>query len=177
MESTDSPLAFDSVKKIQFLKLAHEIRERTGSVPTIASLCDAVGISLSAFQAHKKLDEQFNAQWRELLYRVEDKLIDTMYQNGLKSSGYMDRITWLRRHFPENWAPEQRITVTHSQQYIDTTLEHVEAYEGGLPPTHGTDSSTVKALETGHSQGNVTGGTDVSSPPTEKTPPPLPHHG
>ena len=124
MESINSPVAFDATRKEKFLQIARKSTE-SGQFPTITALCKAVGVSLRTFERHMKADAAFKDAFREILLEGQDILEGVMFQNAQRPSGYMDRITWLRRHFPENWHPEHRIKVSADISMTRTILDAI----------------------------------------------------
>lgn len=114
--SGNSPVAFGAHKKAALLGLARKEIEENSRVPSLLSLSKAVGISLRTFQRHLQLDEQFRDEFREILMSGESILTDVMFDRGKTPGGYMDRITWLRRHFPENWNPEYKLNVASTNE-------------------------------------------------------------
>lgn len=51
------------------------------------------------------VDPAFMADFIAIKSAQKHNLEQTMYQNGLKEKGYMDRITWLRKNFPKEYNP------------------------------------------------------------------------
>ncbi len=52
-----------------------------------------------------KVDPAFMSDFLTIKNAQKHNLEQTMYQNGLKEKGYMDRITWLRKNFPKEYNP------------------------------------------------------------------------
>ena len=50
-------------------------------------------------------DKAFLEDFLSVKNAMKHNLEQTMYQNGLKEKGYMDRITWLRKNFPKEYNP------------------------------------------------------------------------
>lgn len=108
--------SFSSDKKMKFLELAHQAAERSEH-PSIFDICKTVGVKPSAFYNHLKWDTVFKAEYELALRHLENGLTKVMVMNAQRPSGYMDRITWLRRHFKE-WEPG------HQVQIVDDSGSH-----------------------------------------------------
>lgn len=117
--------SFDSIRKTRFLEIAREAADRK-EMPDIPAICKVIGISTHAFWDHKRIDEVFKAQWEEILDTCETTLVSTMYANGQRPSGYMDRITWLRAYRPGTWHPDLKVSISSDlsnlKSVIDTSL-------------------------------------------------------
>jgi hypothetical protein len=92
--------SFDSHKKSLMLETALKSAE-AGNLPDLPNLCKAVGISISSFWSHYNQDPEFKAQYDEVLRNCEHTLANVMFERGKRPGGFMDRIAWLKRHFPE----------------------------------------------------------------------------
>jgi hypothetical protein len=64
-----------------------------------------VGRDLSGLRLALTKDKAFAQDFEVIKTSMKSNLEETMYQNGLQDRGYMDRITWLRRHFPQEYNP------------------------------------------------------------------------
>lgn len=137
-------VGFTSEKKLRSLELARECVELRGELPDIPSICKALGIWHTTFYEHLRMDEEFKRQWEEMLDICEHELVKTMYANGRKPSGYMDRITWLRAHRPGKWNPDYKLNIsTDSVQLkglIDGATTAIDAVIVENPPTIATKS-------------------------------------
>lgn len=111
LESTGKH-AFNAVMKMRALELAHENVTVRSELPDIPAICKGLGISHNTFYAHLQQDEEFKRQWEEVLDLCEHELVKTMYANGRRPNGYMDRITWLRAHRPGKWNPDYKINIS-----------------------------------------------------------------
>jgi hypothetical protein len=80
----------------------------------ISASMDAVGLDRGVFYDALKIDREFARRYKMALLGMKRSLEGTMYHNGLKPNGYMDRITWLRRHFPEEYNP--KTVIQHSSE-------------------------------------------------------------
>ncbi len=112
---------FDSLKKAKFLQLANRYWKERHEMPRPEDLCDVIGIGIATFYRHLLSDDQFKAGWYEIQLFAKGELESIMYNNGKRPGGYMDRITWLRRHFPQEYNPEYRVTVAPDP----TALKHL----------------------------------------------------
>lgn len=102
--------SFDSAKKVRALELAKEMIKR-GEYPKQSTIASAVGVYSRTFGYHLQNDPRFKEEWKEVVDMIEDMLVDPMYENGRKPSGYMDRITLLRKLKPEVWNPDRKIQI------------------------------------------------------------------
>ncbi len=64
-----------------------------------------VGRSAAAMKYAMVADKAFAVDFSIIQNAMKHNLEQTMYQNGLKEKGYMDRITWLRKNFPKEYNP------------------------------------------------------------------------
>jgi hypothetical protein len=103
-----SGATFDASRKLQFINLAEEHFKKTGSMPDLVSVAEVVGVHPRTVENHLKSDEMFAEAWRNVRLKGKWRLESKMYEYGLGKSGYMDRITWLRKEFPEEYNPDQR---------------------------------------------------------------------
>lgn len=79
----------------------------------LAETCDIIGIGMTTYYKHLQADEAFARDVGICLRRMAGKLEGVMYKNGQRPQGYLDRITWLRKHFPE-WNPKSSVSVSSS---------------------------------------------------------------
>lgn len=112
--------AFGVESKKRFLAL---MEEEGG----FAQVCDTLGVSTRTLYDHLQKDEAFGRDYTMMVKRMASKLESTMYKNGQKPQGYMDRITWLRRFFPKDWTPKTQVTVTNDTSSIDELFGKLEA--------------------------------------------------
>ena len=122
LESTGKHI-FSSAMKFRALELARENLEMKGEMPDIPATCKALGIKHNTFYDHLRVDEEFKAQWEEVLDVCEQELVKTMYANGRKPSGYMDRITWLRAHRPGKWNPDFKLNINTDGAQVKGVLD------------------------------------------------------
>ena len=65
----------------------------------------SVGRTISVLKYTMSVDKAFLEDFLSVKNAQKHNLEQTMYQNGLKEKGYMDRITWLRKNFPKEYNP------------------------------------------------------------------------
>ncbi len=92
-----------------------------------AVVCDTLGVSTRTLYDHLELDEAFARDYTVMVRRMASKLEGTMFKNGQRPQGYMDRITWLRRYFPKDWTPKTSVTVTNDTSSIEELFGKLEA--------------------------------------------------
>lgn len=113
-----SNAGFTAGRKTEFISLIYEN-------PHFGLICRKIGINYSTFARHMNLDPEFNRQvvhWsREARMYHKGQLEETMLTNGKKPNGYMDRITWLRRYFPEEYNP--KTILQHQEADISRLIE------------------------------------------------------
>lgn len=105
-----SVTGFTAEKKDTFLRYF----ENCGN---IAASIDAVGLDRRTFYNALKIDKEFEQRYNMALFGMKGCLEGTMFHNGQKPNGYMDRITWLRRHFPDEYNP--KTTIQHHSDSKD----------------------------------------------------------
>lgn len=64
-----------------------------------------VGRALPSLKYHFKLDPIFHADFVAVKDAMKHNLEQTMYQNGLTTRGFMDRMAWLRKNYPQEYNP------------------------------------------------------------------------
>lgn len=114
--------AFDSAKKVKFLEIARHAAENK-LMPDVPGICKALNVSTFVFYEHRRLDELFRAQWETVLDTCESTLVQMMYANGQRPSGYMDRITWLRAHRPGMWNPDLKVNINQDSSQVKGLFE------------------------------------------------------
>lgn len=127
LESPGSPLAaFDAAKKRKLLEFARDYVESHQKAPSMATLADAVGIAAITLERHLAKDEAFKAHFREILWKADAILDDAMFARAKEPGGFMDRMAWKRRHFPELWVPERQNMPDGPQVVINISPEVLE---------------------------------------------------
>ena len=124
-----SAVGFVADKKALFLEMARKYQAETGNIPDITPLCEAVGISLRTFERHIQADGKFADDWREILLSGEAKLSAKMFEYAQGKGGFMFMISWLRRHFPERWNPEYKITQQVNVNLISNLVDKARAID------------------------------------------------
>lgn len=85
-------------EKVQFLHTYY----KTGNMTKSAR---SVGRDVQAFMQHTEKDVAFALDFHNVKQAIKNDLEETMLTNALKEKGYMDRITWLRTNFPQEYNP------------------------------------------------------------------------
>ncbi len=105
---SDERITFDALKKVRILEIAEEMVQR-GEMPRLSILAKAVGVDTDTIIRHRKEDVKFGREWERVIDLAEETLVGTMFAQGQKPSGYMDRITWLRAYRPGRWNPDRQV--------------------------------------------------------------------
>ena len=116
---------FSNDKKLKFLEIADNYRRETKKWPDLGSLCDAVGISIRSFYTHCQRDNAFKSAWDERLLRGEAKLTSDLHD----MNNPIAKLSWLRRHFPERWNPEYKMTATVDVNVTNAILDKAKAID------------------------------------------------
>ncbi len=74
----------------------------SGNISKSATAC---GMRPQTIQYHLTNNPGFAADFKVVRDAMKHDLEQVMFNHGLKEKGYMDRITWLRRHYPEEYNP------------------------------------------------------------------------
>lgn len=122
---------FPPEKKELLIDEALKIIEDTGEMPNMTKLATSFGINLKTLYTHLKNDEKFKEKFHEVFLRGEAQLTSVMYSNAQRPSGYMDRITWLRR-FGQGWNPDAQrgglsVNVTFGAKAETTSASYLDA--------------------------------------------------
>lgn len=99
------------------------VMEQEGSV---GETCKALGISTRSVYDHLQIDEAFKRDYALCIRNMASKLETTMFKNGQRPQGYMDRITFLRRWFPNEWTPKTSISITSDTSNVDSLFSLLE---------------------------------------------------
>lgn len=122
IESTSATLrTFSSDKKQQLLDTTALMFKETGKWPDLGSLCDSIGICTRTLERHLKSDPKFADAWREVTLRGKYKLESAMFDLSTKNPMYM--FGWLRKHFPEEYNPDHKISVEHNINVLSSLIE------------------------------------------------------
>lgn len=106
---TPSHFGFDAQKKVAFIQLAKEYFDQHKLWPDLASLCKAVSVHPRTVDNHFAWDKAFKAAWDNIKLPAKWAIESKMYEVAMTPKGYMDRITWLRHAYPEEYNPEYRV--------------------------------------------------------------------
>lgn len=123
--SINSFSTFSSDKKLKFLELADEYRNKTGKWPDIGELCSQIGVHVTTFYNHCKADHVFKSAWDERLLRGEAKLTSDLHD--MKHP--IAKLAWLRRHFPERWNPEYKVTAQVDVSFLSALQDKAKAID------------------------------------------------
>lgn len=115
--------ALTAEEKTQFLEAYY----KTGNMTKSAR---KVGRDVASFIQSVEKDKVFALDFHNVKQAIKNDLEETMLQNGLKEKGYMDRITWLRTHFPQEYNPNaDRGADSNSQDVIKQLASKLEEYQ------------------------------------------------
>lgn len=114
---TGTPFGIETKKRVL------ELMKEEGS---ITGVCQKLGISTRSVYDHLNIDEAFRRDYALVIRDNCSILEGTMYKNGQRPQGYMDRITYLRRWMPQEWTPKTNISVTNDTSNIDILFKHLE---------------------------------------------------
>ena len=135
LESPGSPsCAFDAEKKMKLLDFALDYVKMHEKAPSMASLADSVGIGIRTLEKHLERDAEFKSRFREVLWRADAILDDAMFKRAKEPGGFMDRMAWKRRFFPEFWDPARKISVERKDDEFKAVLERVIEIEAEIVP-------------------------------------------
>jgi hypothetical protein len=74
------------------------------------------------------VDKAFLEDFLAVRNAMKHNLEQTMYQNGLKEKGYMDRITWLRKNYPKEYNPNYVDKDNNPAEAIKELTSKLEKY-------------------------------------------------
>jgi hypothetical protein len=124
-------------EKAQFLEMYY----KTGNLTKSAQF---LGRDRMAFSQHLDKDKAFAVDFYNVKQAIKNDLEETMMTNGLKEKGYMDRITWLRTNYPQEYNPNaDRSADDRSQEAIKQLSEKLNEYEL-IPKRHITEPEKDK---------------------------------
>ena len=123
---------FTSEKKLQLLEEAERYRKETGKWPDLDSLCKAAGIQPITFERHLRQDRKFAEAWRNLTLGGKWKLESLMFDMSAKNPMYM--FGWLRKHFPEEYNPDYKVTIQADASISKRLLEDSQVYDAEIVP-------------------------------------------
>lgn len=121
---------FNSDRKLKLIETAQAYRKETGKWPDLGKLCDSIGINPLTFDRHIKLDAKFREAWHNIALGGKYQLESLMYDLSGKNPMYM--FGWLRKHFPEEYNPEYKVSVTVDASVTSKLLNKADAYEADI---------------------------------------------
>lgn len=87
------------VTKQQFLEAFKKLGNQTQAA-------ESVGISVRILSTHLRADKQFSKDYQQALVEMKHVIEGVMFQRAQKDNGFMDRMAWLRKHFPKEYDPK-----------------------------------------------------------------------
>jgi hypothetical protein len=111
---------FDNEKKVKFLEMIQAHIRDTGKWPDMSSVCDAIGIGTRTLERHIKSDPKFAEAYRSVTLRGKHKLESLMYDLAGKNPMYL--FGWLRKHFPEEYNPDHKVTIDHNINVLQSLI-------------------------------------------------------
>lgn len=107
---------FNAQRKLTFIQVLSEF----GS---LHSACRVVGIHYNTFSNHYRVDPEFKRQvdysLNEGRVKQRGEIELTILENAKKSSGFMDRMAWLRHNFPGEYDDKRVVTHTVSPELLN----------------------------------------------------------
>lgn len=113
--------SFNVEKKLKFIENARKFVAETQLWPDLGELCNSVGINRITLQRHLKSDVKFAEAWYDLTLGGKWKLESKMFELSTKNPMYM--FGWLRKHFPEEYNPDHKISVEHNINVLSSLIE------------------------------------------------------
>jgi hypothetical protein len=114
---TGTPFGVETKKRVI------EMMKEEGS---ISILCQKLGVSTRSVYDHLQIDEAFRRDYALAIQDNCSTLEGTMFKNGQRPQGYMDRITYLRRWKPNEWTPKTQITVSQDNSSVESLFKALE---------------------------------------------------
>lgn len=99
---------FDAAKKVKLLNMFREQIDAR-NYPEVHVICDAVGVSISAFRAHLAIDPAFQAEWQEIKLRIESVFAKALSKKALTKMGTLANLAILRHLENGSWNGESRV--------------------------------------------------------------------
>jgi hypothetical protein len=96
--SPDKKNLLTSEDKAEFLKLYYKTGNQTKSIGVL-------GKNISSIRWALEKDPVFALDFDHVKQAIKHDLEETMLTNALSPRGYMDRITWLRTNYPNEYNP------------------------------------------------------------------------
>ena len=107
---------FTADKKTQFFALFEECGD-------IGKAMIAIGLDRRTFYTAMNTDSMFKKKFKESVVAMKWTLEGTMFHNGKTARGFMDRIAWLRRWFPEEYG--QKTVIEHQTKDVENIFDSV----------------------------------------------------
>lgn len=123
---------FSSDKKLKLLEIAKDISIKQGIIPNINTLCELVGVDVTNFYKHLKIDSAFKDAWNQCLLNVEANIQTKMAEFAYRPGNYMDRITVLRRIAPERWNPEYKVTASVDVNLMTNLIDRAKSLDAEI---------------------------------------------
>lgn len=119
--------SFTNEKKLKFLELARAFVREEKQWPDLSDLCLAVGIGRTTLRRHLEADEAFKEAWKEITLGGKWKLESKMFELAGKNPMYC--FGWLRKHFPEEYNPDHKVTVDHNINVLQSLIQKAKVSE------------------------------------------------
>lgn len=87
------------------------------------------GRDIMGFRRTMEHDKAFAEDFIAVQNAMKHDLEQTMFQNGLKEKGYMDRITWLRKNFPKEYNPNYVDKDNNPAEAIKELSSKLDSYD------------------------------------------------
>ncbi len=142
----DNSSTFGSDKKIKFLTEARVYIDNFNEFPSIYALCRSVGISISTFENHLKLDEPFKRQWKEIISILKSVYVSSLATKASSKNGIVANLAILK--YLETGTFVDRLQVNSTVEFgtdkkvIDAIIiESDPEIEGNRPNSLGNSSA------------------------------------
>jgi hypothetical protein len=109
---------FNSEEKIKFL----EMYAKTGD---ISACMGALQHNPNTFQMHIRIDPKFKADFETVRRAMKHELEGVIFANAKTPKGFMDRMAWLRRNYPDEYGMKTTVEHKVNRQQIDSLYESV----------------------------------------------------
>jgi hypothetical protein len=128
----DSPSVnvFGSDRKVQFLNVCKDYRKTNRRWPDFGLVCEEMGITRTTFERHLKSDPKFAEAFRDLTLGAKYQLESNLFDLGTKKG--FEALIWLRRHFPEEYNPDYKVTVDVNPAITSQLLDKAQAFEADI---------------------------------------------
>ena len=126
--------AFNSDKKLQFLNVCKEYRAKNREWPDFGLVCDEMGIAQTTFERHLKQDSRFAQEFRNLTLGAKYQLESNLFNLGRKKG--FEALIWLRKHFPEEYNPDYKVTIQADTSITKRLLEDSQVYDAEIVPSN-----------------------------------------